>query len=49
MKIAKGVNTKHQYNFLIKSFNKKGTFCQIEKITVTPYFTFTIYTSRIKI
>ena len=35
MKIEKGVKTRPQYHFLIKSFDKKGTFRQMKKIKVT--------------
>ena len=31
MKIEKEVKTKPQYHFQIKSFDKKGTICQMKK------------------
>ena len=38
MKIEKGGKTKPQYDFLIKSYDKKGTFRKIEKINIRPNF-----------
>ena len=43
MKIEKGVKTRPQYNFLIKSYDKKGTSCQIEKINIQPNFIIYLY------
>ena len=47
IKIEKGVKTRPQYHFLIKSFVKKGTSHKIRKLTVTLILLpITIYTSE---
>ena len=43
MKIEKGVKTRPQYNFLIKSYDKKGTSRKIEKNTIQPNFIIYLY------
>ena len=43
MKTEKGGKTKPQYNFLIKSYDKKGTSCKIEKINIQPNFIIYLY------
>ena len=43
MKIEKGGKTKPQYDFLIKSYDKKGTSRKIEKINIQPNFIIYLY------
>ena len=43
MKIEKRVKTRPKYNFLIKSYDKKGTSCKIEKINIQPNFIIYLY------